>query len=812
MAQIAIQKDPARITNVEIYQHNGNLLDWLIDNQPLGFDGLHAVVMLNGKELANTSTMTGEQVDSLLDIQVGQFDSVVFIIRPQGLELLILAVIAIVTYIVVKNMIPDLPDSFGATDSNNQLNSSSNSYRPYQAIPDIAGQVDAYPDFVQPSYYVYDAAGLRQFREIFCVGVGRYDFGDWYESDTKLIDNGGSSVTVYQPGETVPDLLIVKAVPAAANTDLLQPGTQKLTAYTDTGEVLNSNTLIIDQSVIDYLELAIGTSVSLNVQYFDVGASIERTISGTYNVSAISGDEISFSGASFIGSGGFIYAIIINNGYNPSGQWFTLDGDQITEVRFHLVMPAGIRAGDGSEISITCTLTVERLDSGGVPTGTTYTRSAVFTGATSKAQAVTFKVDSNYGLTVPGRFRAKVQRVTAEFGDGAAELVQLERLESVTPYITDFGDVTIIDVQRLTSIGGGGSRSSSKIHALATRKLRIYDPVTQVYSTSYTATRRFCDYVFYLLHELAGVAIADIDTDTLYGISDSLSDAQLGYFDFTFDDSNISLRDRLKTACNVARVIPWNDGLIWSFVRDEAKPIKSAMFNRRNLKAASQSYVQMFRRPADYDSVIIKYVNPENNTQAQVQRKITDSGFASGVGVRPLEITLNGCRNALQATNRADLEVRRLVYQTVTVTDTALNDALLLQKGQRVDWVDIYDSDLFSGEIIDVAGNVYTTSERFEPESGVEYWVYITDDQGNTSNSVRAYARTDGNIFGFEATGLTGVYIASGLQQSGSRYVIASNSDFDASSFIVDARSRPNELGECQITLLEYNEQMYEMD
>ena len=811
MAKIIIQRDPARITSAEHYEHNGNLLDWLIETQPAGFDGLHAFITLNGKELASTTSDAGEDIDKKLNISVGQFDAVVIVLRPQGMVAVSFISVAVIAgRWLANNLLPDLPEQFNDAGGNNQLNSSANSYRPYQAIPDIAGQVDAYPDFVQPSYYVYNPSGLRSFREIFCLGVGRYDIGDWLESDTKLAEVSGSTVTVYQPGDTVPDLLIVKAVPAASNTDLLPPGSQKLTAYLDGGLVINSERISLDAESFAYLAITAGTSVDLNITYNDSGT--ERTIDGTYTVTGTSGTQIIIAGAGFVGSGGIISGIVINNGFSPTGIWYTLDGDQIEEVRYHIVMPAGIRAGDGSEISISVTLTVERLDSGGVPTGTTYTRTAVFTGATSKAQAVTFAVNADFGLTVPGRFRAKAQRVTAEFGSGASELVQLERLESVTPYATDFGDVTIVDVSRITSATGGGSRSSSKIHALATRKLRIYDPSTGIYSATYTATRRFCDYVFYLLYERAGVPIEYIDTDMLYGISDSLSDAQLGYFDYTFDDTNISLRDRVKAACNAARVIPWNDGLIWSFVRDEAKPVKSAMFNRRNLKAAAQSYVQMFRRPADYDSVIIKYVNPDNNTQAQVQRKITTSGFAVGVGVRPLEITLTGCRNLLQATNRADLEVRRLVYQTVTVTDTALNDALLLQKGQRVDWIDLYDSDLFSGEVLAVAGDIYKTSERFEPQSGVEYWVYITDDQGNTSNSVRAYPRADGDIFGFEATGLTGVYIASGLQQSGSRYVIASNNDFDASSFVVDARSRPNELGECQITLLEYNEQMYEMD
>jgi hypothetical protein len=536
------------------------------------------------------------------------------------------------------------------------------------------------------------------------------------------------------------------------------------------------------------------------------------TIDGTYTVSAISGGQVSFSDADWLDDGQIIDGSILNNNFIVTERWYTLTGDAITEVRFHLVMPSGIRDQDGNAATVTATLTVEELDGNGDPTGVTHSRAASFTGKTLKAQAVTFVMDSNYGLGAPKGYRAKAVRLTNALPDGSADLLQLERLESVTPYMADFGNVTSVVVDRVTPSTGGASRASSKINVQVTRKLRVYDNDTGIWSATPTVTRRFCDAAFYLLHERMGVDIELIDTDALFGIHDSLSDEWLGYFDYTFDDRNISARDMLRAICNAARVVPWNDGLTWTFTRDEVKPFKSAMFNRRNLKSASATFVQQFRRPADYDSVTIKYVNPDDNAQATVSRRIVGSSILTGVGARPLEIDLIGCRNANQATNRAELEVRRLIYQTVTVTDTALNDALLLGKLQRVDWVDMYDSDLFDGEIIAVSGDVYTTSERFTPADGVEYWVYITDADGNVSNSVRAYPRTDGNIFGFEATGLTGAYLPTGTQQLGSRYVIASNNDLDASTFVVDSRSRPNANGECEITLLEYNELMYEMD
>jgi hypothetical protein len=353
---------------------------------------------------------------------------------------------------------------------------------------------------------------------------------------------------------------------------------------------------------------------------------------------------------------------------------------------------------------------------------------------------------------------------------------------------------------------------SDKINCLATRKLRIFDNDTKTYGTDYVATRSFADYAFYLLHERMGIAIDNINTDDLFGIKENLPDAQLGYFDWTFDDKSVGARDRLELTCNVARVRYWNEGLNWSFTREELKPVRQLMFNRRNLKSASAQYVQRFRQPSNFDGVTLRYVDPVKNAQVEIHKRIVGTSFVDGQGNEPYEIELSGCRNLVQAQNRLELEVRRLIYQNIRVTDTALNDALLCRLGYRVDWVDMYDSDLFSGEIIGINGNVYKTSERFTPKAGVDYYVYVTDDEGNPSNSVLATARSDGNLFGFEATGLSGVFLSGGVIQLGSRYFIASNDDLDASAFTVIGRGRPNERGECEIELAEYNPLMFEAD
>lgn len=818
MALIKIQRDPARITNTEDSFFNGNLLDWLCDNETENFGDLHCLITLNSVVIADSSKMTGAELNESCDIEIGEFDQVCIVLRPAGIELTgwvlygVIAAVAVTAFLVAKALIPNVNQNTtdGNSSSNNQLNASANSYRPNQAIPDIAGQVVSYPDFAQLSYYTYNAAGRRVFREIFVVGVGYYDFS-WIKSEETLLDDiAGTTYTIYQPNETPLNLVNVRAVEAAENTDLINPASTEKLVNVISGSI-NDNVVVIGSSAISALQVSIGDNVELNLDCVEGGDGSSALVTGIYEVTDVTSTSITLDWAN-VTAYSIIGGYLINKSFTFEPPWYVLAGDEVTEVKFHLKMPTGIRSGDGDNATVIVTLVVERLDSMGDPTGVIYTRAASFTGNTQQAQAATFEINSEFGLTTAGSFRAKATRVTGSLGDNALDLIQLERLESVTPYTADFGFVTSLEVNRVTQ-NTTTSRSSTKINALVTRKLRIFDPETGIYGADYVATRRFCDYAFYVLYELMGVPLEYIDTDKLYSIHDNLTDAQLGYFDYTFDDSNVAARDRLQACCNAARVTPWEDVMIWTFVRDQARPVRSFMFNRRNLAGGNFQYLQNFRRPADFDSVAVKYVDPDKNAGQVISRKFDEDGvITSGVGIRPFEIDLIGCRNLAQATNRVELEVRRLIYQNITITDTALNDALLIAKGERTDYIDMYDSDMFDGEIIGFSGSVYSTSERFTPADGVEYWVYITDDDGNSSNSVRAYPRSDGNIFGFEATGLAGAYLPSGIQQLGSRYVIASNNDLDATQFIFDGRSRPNEKGECEITLIEYNELMYEMD
>lgn len=828
MAQIFIQRDPSQIGKPEIHHvESVNLLDWLAENEKPDFGGLHAQIILNGQNIVKTWEGETEDHNKAIDIKLGAFDTVCVVLRPQGIDPVTAAIIvaavvvtaAVAIALAPKPVIPTtLTDGGGdSATSNNQLNAAKNSYRPRQAIPDIGGQVVSYPDFAQLSYYEYQN-NKRIFREIFCVGVGQYTVSDVKIGDDLLLDSVGNSYIKYH-NASPPDLLNVRPNRNSQEVDLLPPGQSSSSVSFDSVGYVQTSTIGLTESIIADLQLEVGDTVDLDFDflYEDLGGGTPP--SGTVNITGAVVQSVT--------SSTFTVNVLVLNpgefGYNLSGfvrkvtgslssSWYTLEGDSINEVWLDLKMPSGIRSDTGGTASVAADFTIESLDATGTPTGNTWTKSCRFTGDTRTPQYQTFKFTQDDSIGISG-FRAKIDRTSAALGDNAIDLMTMEAVKSVTPYTADFGDVTLLDVTR-SSNARVSRGQSDKLNALVTRNLRVYDQNTNTYGASYVETRRFCDYAFYLLHEVAGVAIEDID-ESLWDIYDALSDDELGYFDGTFDDKNMSLRDRMEIICNVARVRYWNVGVKWFFVREEAKPISSMMFNRRNLSAQrAHRFTQSFRRPSDYDGVTIRYVDPDTNSEAQIYRSIDATGaIVNEEGLNSLEFNMTvGCRNALQAINRAELEVRRLIYQSAKVTDTALMDALEMQIGERVDYVDIFDGDTFDGEILAVNGNTYTTSERFEPIGGVTYYVYVTDVNGNISNSVVATPRSDGNIYGFEAAGLSGVYLAGGTIQSGSRYVIASAEDLDAQSYIAIARGRPNEQGECSIELAEYNELMFEAD
>lgn len=118
---------------------------------------------------------------------------------------------------------------------------------------------------------------------------------------------------------------------------------------------------------------------------------------------------------------------------------------------------------------------------------------------------------------------------------------------------------------------------------LAQRHTISYDRTTGAVDYTLQPSRSFADAI---LHEWVVVSkqeVASIDVAALYAIADSLPDAQLGYFDYTFSDEKQPLGERIATIANVARVDGNNIGDVLTFWRDEKVTNPDAVFARSNM-------------------------------------------------------------------------------------------------------------------------------------------------------------------------------------------------------------------------------------
>ena len=817
MAIIRVHKDALKQKPFIHHIESTNLIEWLADSdyQEIGEQG--AIVLHNGRVIADSTKH--DDINERCDFSIGLFDEIDVVARPQGTTVLVAAIVAVVAAGIAIALAPkpEIPNDLGKSSEspNNQLNAATNRYRPRQAIPDIAGEVVSYPDFIQPSYYEY-VSNLKIVKEIFCVGVGQYEIDEVKTEGTLIDDISGSSYIIHPPGSTPSELLNVRGTNDIDGVVVVPPDDPSVSVGVTDADISGGNTIVVPVSAATQINLQIGDELRIDGTYVPEGGGSPAALGVLTTVIGLSsaGGEatITVSTAFPAADPDSFDGTLKNTSADSIGQFYTLQGTAIEEIWYQIQMPRGIRDDDGTNLNINLVIQAQKIDALGNNIGSLVQKFVTISGATLDSQFRTFKLTSADGIT-PGRYKAAVIRTTNSVGLDGIDLVKIEDIQSVTPYTASFGDVTLLEVERRATTFATSQRQS-KINCIARRKLELFDFNTGTFDTGvFTHTRDFRQYVMYCLDKLGKVNTKYIAYDELEQTAENFNFVELGYFDFTFDSEDISLRDRIATACNVARVRYYNVGNTFRFVREEQKLTRSAMFNRRNLAPRSSSQTWKFNRANDFDSIELKYVDPISNSEAYIRRKINQvtGDIEDGVGNRVSEINLAGCRNELQATDRCELEIRKIKYLRRSVQDVALSEALTIGVGERVGWADFNDSQIFHGEILSQNGDLFETSEKFTPEDGVDYYVYITDQDGNVSNSVIATAHPSTD-FGFQASELV-AYTADGYQtQLGSRYIIASQSDVVASDFTVLKRGRPNNRGECSIELIEYNDNIFAED
>lgn len=733
---------------------------------------------------------------------------------------------------VLSGMMPGMNASAASNNSktspNNSIKAQTNIARNGEARPDNYGTIRAYPDLIQESLFEYENND-KYITEIMNFGLGKYLVENVRYSESNLTALAGASYQIYQPGEVIPiiyegfefDDVDGQEIPGPNESEGVPIETA--TANTVVQGVFSGDQIsmkIVKQASFDYfynLTFPHSTTFTISISYSTASGPVTRdvTISGdlfnatitnngspttpieyyTFYFRSLSGDDaVGIPANATINNTKFI---LNDNQSLTVGPFFApLPGSQLW---VHLQAQLG--KGDYANANIKFWKVDD--DNNEIP-GTEQNLNAGFSAA-SKTDTYykTIKITPNAGY---GRYAVQLYRLENSNDTSKLKLEEIHAVRVRTNVVYNNDTLVKVSIRSTENATGGRDR---KYNALLTRHVISYSLATQTIDYTLRPSRKFADAALHTWLMMGGQPESSIDAYELYRIQQELDtrDVRLGYFDYTFDDEDISLGSRIETICDAAGVTAfWDDGIL-SFTLDKKQDAPATIFNRANVVANEYVLSCEMTLPGGFDGVEVKYRNPSTNKQAFIRYKIVNNQILEGTPLKSKKFEMLYIRNAFQARNKALKEVRRLIYSRFSMSIKALADGEWVNVGQMVQVADTYDVNQQAGYINGRVNNDFDTSERISFTGSM--WVVVTDDIGTPTARIPAYPRSD-TAFGFTAVVPNiplNIWDGNDVQ-SPSRYVIATSEELDLTLWTVTEK-KPNSDGTTSLTLSEYSDEIY---
>ncbi|MBN4086201.1 host specificity factor TipJ family phage tail protein [Proteus mirabilis] len=764
--------------------------------------------------------------DDRLDFTVSEFHHIQIFDQPKGIIGDILNPVFKFVSKIFSFLAPKAP-SFSAADvnakesPNNRLTGQTNIARTYQARPEIHGQVRAFPDLIQQSMFEY-IDNKKMVTEWMNFGIGYYTIENVKYSESELIALDGASYQIFQPGEVIPQIFEGFEFPDVDGQEIPGPNeSDEIPQYEATannvisGEIKGGEAAIKIEKQDDFryfMDIVKPRSVSLvvNVTYDTPQGSVTKDIKvDAYLSDAKESDDGAIISPKyyyeffFTNLTGGDLATLPPNAIVNTSKFILYDNQFLTVGPFFSPLDGGelwvhlnAQLGDGDWAS--ARIEFWKIDDNN--NEISGTREAFDRGFPSAPKTKTYYLTEKFKpLAGYGRYALQLTRLE---NSNDHSILKLEEVFIVRERINEVHEEdTLVKVTVRATEAPTGARER-KYNALATRHVISYDMNSRSVDYTLRPSRSFADAVAHTWLVTAGQPESTIDLYGLYSIYESLPDKRLGYFDYTFDDEDVSLGQRIETICNVARVISFWDNGVLTFTREEEKQYPSGTFNRANTTGNGFSLSYDMTMPSGNDGVEIEYVNPKTNKKTYLKYRIEDNKIVNKPAKNPNKITIHGCRNEYQAIDRALLEMDRLIHQRMSISVQTLADGDYVYPGDLIIVADTYDKNQQAGYIVERIGNQFSTNEKVAFDG--EMFVCITDHLGNTTERFKATPRSD-TAYGFIAD-IPDIQlnIYDGMNvQSPSRYVISNIVEMDSMRWIVSDK-KPNADGTFSITASEY--------
>ena len=287
----------------------------------------------------------------------------------------------------------------------------------------------------------------------------------------------------------------------------------------------------------------------------------------------------------------------------------------------------------------------------------------------------------------------------------------------------DYGNVTLLAV-KMKATDNLSQRSSRMVNCIVTRKIPTWSPTGGW--TENVPTRSIAWAVADILKASYGAGLTDksIDLNSLYLLDQTWAERG-DTFNAVFD-SKLTVYEALSRTCKVGRSVPYIQGGIVRFVRDEPKTVPVALFGPRNIVKNSLSIQYIMPSEDTADSVCIQYFSDKTWKTSEIT-----GSFEESASDKTATVELFGCTDKDQAEREAVYMALANRYRRRIVTFTTELEGLIPSYGDLIAITHDMPHWGSGGEVLSVDDLTLTLSEPVKFTPGQNHYVVLRTKTGS---------------------------------------------------------------------------------